>query len=98
MNQENFFTTSGYVSIVINHMNRYILRGSIKIFFFTTSSGNISFVRNKISQLTTLSSKTPLTVQFARVIKFQSQSCVKQQFSLTSGVFTSFPKQSFMTF
>ena len=45
----------------------------------------------------TLSCRTPLTVQFSQVIKFQSQSCVKQQFSLTSGVLISWPKHSFMT-
>ena len=54
-------------------------------------------IMGKYQWVNTLSCRTPLTVQFAWVIKFQSQSCVKQQFSLTSGVFTSCPKQSFMT-
>ena len=69
-----------------------------KWFEFFHYSRTIRWIeQTKCSKQFTLSCRTPLTVQFARVIKFQSQSYVKQQFSLTSGVFTSCPKQSFMT-
>ena len=42
----------------------------------------------------TVDYRSPFPFQFSWVIKLQS--CVKQQFSLTSGVFTSYLKYSFM--
>ena len=44
----------------------------------------------------TVDYRWPFPFQFSWFIKLQSPSCVKQQFSPTSGVFTSCPKHSFM--